>query len=267
MRKLLLIILLYLFCNSLVVAQSHQYKGEQNKVALHLKKTIPLQENLQLLGKVNDFTVGSDGDIFVVDKQNATIIKYNTKGIQEQIIGKRGRGPFEYLNPSLISNRDDTLYLWDSKQLRFTAITKSGKHLLQLSDFSTAVADIRKYQNYVITYNTGGGHDSIITVYDLKNQKKIKEIGAKTNEHILLMVLKGSGALDIQNGELFYARADDPNLHKINLGDFSQDTYSVTIPDFSVDKVQGSARQIVNTDKKSCLITFRKTAGQWKYMP
>ncbi len=78
MRYLIVLIPFFILTNH-PYAQG-TYISENHSVQLRLKGTYELQENEQPLGKIMDFAIGEEGNIFVLDNQTASIIEYNKEG-------------------------------------------------------------------------------------------------------------------------------------------------------------------------------------------
>jgi len=249
MKYFIISITLIISAGTNLLAQT-KYTGEKGKVQIHLKREIVLKEDKILIGRISDFTVASDKSIYALDSQQGVIIKFDKNGNQPETFGKKGRGPYEFLGPSSILIDGDTLSIWDKKQLKFIALTTEGKPLLELTDFTKSVSYIKKYKNYLITYNSGGFIDSVIDIYDLENKKLIIKLGDKTNEHILLMTLRGSGGISVANNRILYSRADELVLREVNLKTFQETNYPIHIPGFNVDKLTTTAHQIVNNNRK-----------------
>jgi hypothetical protein len=246
------VFILLLFYSFDCLAQRN-YTGIENKIEIEQTESISLNENKKLLGSISDFAVDKNNNFYISDEQNGTITKYNSSGKQLDVFGSKGRGPFEFVSPSSISIKKDTLSIWDKKLLRFTALTIDGQKLLQFGEFNYAKSYIKKHNNYIISYNSGGAPGPLITVYDLRNKEIVKDLGSKNTAHILLMSLDGSGALSTDEESFLYAAANRLIIHKINLGDFSEEQIVVRIPDFRTEKIEKSPNQIINNNRRELI--------------
>lgn len=60
-----------------------------------------------VFGAIGDVGIGPGGDIFVVDKMKCCIFRYSPDGEFIQLIGRRGEGPGEMLQPGFVALMDD----------------------------------------------------------------------------------------------------------------------------------------------------------------
>ncbi len=129
-------------------------------------------------------------------------------------------------------------------------MTTKGEPLFELNDFRNALAYIQKYKNYIVAYNEGGAFGELITIYDLEKESIVRRIGEKTNEHILLMTLEGSGGLAVDSDRIVFSYADQPSLFTVDVEDFSQEEVPADIPGFVVENIERAPTEIVNGNRQ-----------------
>lgn len=85
-------------------------------------------EDEYIFGEINGIAVGKNGRIFVADYQVPIIRMYDKDGTFIRNIGRKGRGPGEYLRISGMKTfPDGRLAVWDVRNLRINVYSHDGK--------------------------------------------------------------------------------------------------------------------------------------------
>ena len=225
--------------------------------SLGWKKICDLDENLEVLGNINSFDF-LDKDHFVVSvSEGSQVILYDTRGEQLGILGKKGKGPFEYVSPSIVRVKNQNIYVWCSKLLKLIKFDSSGKPVEEYTKFERAIKDFVIYNNYAGFYSAGGYDESVLKIYDLNAQKFLKGYGYKTNEHKILNAFKSTDGLTKGKNNIYFTPLNTLNINKINLNNTSITSYTIDDPDFEMEKVNINASKFLMNFKK-CMQFFLK---------
>lgn len=92
------------------------------------------EENLHFIYP-KQIVTDSDGNIFISDQRLSGVKKFNSKGEYLGCIGRRGRGPGEFLEiTTMFISPDDELHLIDRLNMRLTKLTTTGE-VIKTLDF------------------------------------------------------------------------------------------------------------------------------------
>lgn len=107
--------------------------GDDPRVGLELTQkygNLDSNDDNYLLFRPSDVAVDSKGDVYVLDRGNNRIQKYNRKGEYLLTIGKEGQGPGEFMSPLRFSiTKDDTIIVSDIQNSRFQLFSSDGENL------------------------------------------------------------------------------------------------------------------------------------------
>lgn len=81
------------------------------------------------LTRVYDVTVGTHGDVFVVQWQTPAVLRFSADGAFRGLVGRRGSGPGEFVAPSRLGWVGDTLWVSDPSGARIELFHENGEHL------------------------------------------------------------------------------------------------------------------------------------------
>ncbi|MGH7471006.1 MAG: 6-bladed beta-propeller [Longimicrobiales bacterium] len=110
-----------------------------------------------MFGDVSELAVGTDGSIYVYDRQVPALRKYDATGKFVRNIGRKGQGPGEYLNGGgLALGRDGKVYLWDTGNWRINVYSAAGESVGQLATPSGASGSFSLTTQRALTIDTAG---------------------------------------------------------------------------------------------------------------
>jgi hypothetical protein len=110
-----------------------------------------------MFGDVADIAVARDGSIYVYDRQVPAIRKYDANGKFVRTIGRKGRGPGEYLNGGgLAVGPDGKVYLWDTGNWRVNVYSPAGESIGSISTPSGVDGNWTVTANRALTIDTAG---------------------------------------------------------------------------------------------------------------
>jgi hypothetical protein len=145
----------------------------QDVVHLKYEKTIPLSEHDVFFKSVPPLVVDQKGTIFAVDNREHAIIKLKDDGREALRIGKRGQGPGELLNPSLVTLTSDRVCVLDGNGI--SMFGTDGGFLNRFRVFS-AVSSMESFQHGLLLAKSG--HSKFIHQFDFSG-KLIRDFGNK----------------------------------------------------------------------------------------
>ena len=71
-----------------------------------------------------------DGGVALVDLRGPSIVFFDSTGMRVRVVGRRGKGPGEFLAPVWIGHcLGDTLFVWDRMLMRLSAWSPKGEYL------------------------------------------------------------------------------------------------------------------------------------------
>jgi|GEM_PF-5216786 len=75
-------------------------------------KAVTLRESdTAYIARIGGFAVGAGGAVFVSDVLNANVLQFDAAGVLTRRIGRRGRGPGEFIRPGAIGVSDSLVYV------------------------------------------------------------------------------------------------------------------------------------------------------------
>jgi hypothetical protein len=110
-----------------------------------------------MFGEVTELAVGTDGSIYIYDRQVPALRKYDANGKFLRNIGRRGSGPGEYLNGGgLAIGQDGRIYLWDTGNWRINVYSAAGESIGQFATPSGATGSVSLTTQRALTIDTAG---------------------------------------------------------------------------------------------------------------
>lgn len=85
-----------------------------------------------LIGEIASIAVGKDGNVFVGDRENHTVLKYDSTGAFITRTGREGAGPGEFKDVSDVAVFGDTVYIADRENRRLCVFTTSVEYVRQV---------------------------------------------------------------------------------------------------------------------------------------
>jgi hypothetical protein len=179
--KLVLLTLLLIFFVSCTIspdrteAEKIPISGERQLDIITLAR---LQETPEPIGQVVSFDMIDEDQFVIATESPSRIYKYDMQGRQLQAIGATGRGPFEYVSPSVVRvSKEKEVYLWCNVQLKLIVFDTEGNPLTEYKDFIHAVGDFAIFGKQVFFYNKGVSDGSFIDIYCLEARQFVAHQG------------------------------------------------------------------------------------------
>ena len=175
-------------------------------------------------------------------------------GKQQKIINSNGRGPLEFITPSIVKYYNDEIYVWCSSQLKLIVFDINGKPIREYINFERAIRDFLIYDNYAVLYQSGGITGNFISIYDLKKELIIHNYGNTSQEHLLLSTRPDAGGMTIIENKLLYTTTDELGVYSIDLETFKEiKLLSFEDQEFKTEKLKTSARNLINNNKSEMM--------------
>ncbi|MDR9417396.1 6-bladed beta-propeller [Gracilimonas sp.] len=213
------------------------FKGISNNLKLVKNKTIELDENLMPFGRAYDICSlpNSNNFVLITDQQTSSVIKYSPDGLQMQIIGKKGRGPFEYERPVKLFCDVDAIYFREGVSSKYLSFDSNGNGLWEKIAFPIAPGKfIIDDNSLVLIHFVPQLHKDYLKIFDIDSEEQIKSFGFTNNIDPLLGIYNGSGGLTKHFDRIYFARPSDTKLYYLQ--DESVDSVEFTDPEFEVKK-------------------------------
>lgn len=213
---------------------------------LPLEKVVSLKNNLEYIGLIRSISFVDTKNFVVSTTEPAMVMLYNINGNQIRRIGDKGRGPFEYSSPSIVKTYNEMIYVWCNMNTKIFVYDISGEPLIEY-DFDKAIYDFEVNDDYIFFYTTGGFKDRpIIEIYNINSEKFIEqEYGKQTNEQLLLDLHSSAGAITLSDSKLFFSLNHKPLIYKVNLNNWSKNTYQINDPSFNVIDIDMTPEEIL----------------------
>lgn len=240
--------IIYFFVVPLISFAQDSYMGLNNNIFLNKCSQIKLEENLELIGRVECITP-IDKDFFIVSSNNGSCVIYNKSGIQTLSLSYIGKGPFEFMKPYIVKAYNDTIVVWDAGSMKFIFYTKDGDPIKEITGFSEGISDFVCFNKKIVLYISGALRSHYIGIYDITKASFSRMFGLRNTEHDLLMFYAGSGGFDIKDHTLYYASPAEAVINIVNLETFNEKHFNVNDADFHVQKLEKNAFKEINPNK------------------
>lgn len=125
---------------------------------------IPLETGKNfLISKISQLNV-TDEDIFILDELQSQIMRFSAKGKFKNMVGRKGKGPGEYLHPAyfFINKKKQEIKICDRRQKKIMTFDFDGRFLNEISTsiyFDVFFEDVKNYY-WVFLDNCGNSKGS-----------------------------------------------------------------------------------------------------------
>lgn len=213
-----------------------------------------LKEDIDILGNITGFNwIDNNHFLITTSSPEPTLFIYNTEGKQELKIYRFGRGPGEYLEPTIVHVFQNHIYIWCSKQLKLIKLDSKGKFIEEYKDFKKAIKDFSLWNEDIIFYISGGFDKSLIEIHPINQKETIYYFGKPSNEHLVLNLLERSGGLVLVNNYVHYTSADELTIHSLNLESMNESSLSFKDNEFNVNKLDLDAFTFINNERSKVI--------------
>lgn len=189
--------ILYLIFGIFILFSSLSMAQQSNSIEIASVKIVEElvlgKNNIQSLnesfGRIKDVAVGQEGTIYVADEGSMNIKVFNKTGDYIGSIGRRGRGPGEFLSlrEITISNKNK-LVVVDIRQFRISKFNKDGEildtYLMSKKSqdvvFFNQIWQLKDNKNLVLAKKFGRNYndDSIFHIWDQNFENELNKFGS-----------------------------------------------------------------------------------------
>lgn len=228
LKVYILLGVIFLACNSQKDTSSFASVEKKVEVSEILKLGLEEQGEEYQLGDPKGVRTDENNNIYIADRALLTIKVYNQEGSFIKEIGRRGRGPAEFLDiNSFEITPEGFFFILDRGNMRYTQVTKNGESVaMEPIDFSMEWQfypdDIDYYEDKALVLFNDGVHSEIkpllekelFYVYDRELKTKyssffkfseFQDIEITTFAWVTFLGKPGSFTLNQKKDELFYS--------------------------------------------------------------
>lgn len=217
-----------------------QHSRQSDYKELLQNEVCVLRENMEQIGDIISFCI-IDHERFAVSTAEGKIIVYDHAGNQLLIIARRGRGPFEYVEPSIIRAADDNrIIVWCAYLTKFLVYSLQDGCPLFEQHYPFSVRDFVPIDDNIVYAYSGNENAGMVFTYDLSSGEILEKGGEWTVPHSLMMMIDGRCPMAAWQGKLYYMPVSELNIYQ--LGE-NQDNPVAKIPSgsFHVDNTAPSS--------------------------
>lgn len=189
-------------------------------VAAELEPAVTLKENLTHVGMVEDMAFEGDSAFYVLSDNK--VIRYDRVGNQLSVLDKRGPGPEEYINLSLISCRDTSVVVFCNTTLRLLEYSRNGDFIRDLGNVQSSVKQfcLPDNRDQVLIYQPRGG-EVIASMYDSESgaQRLYDQHAFSETDMVASVAVSKPGIILTAENELIFAPYAGQEILSLNLND------------------------------------------------
>ncbi|MEX0646453.1 MAG: hypothetical protein WEA56_08180 [Balneolaceae bacterium] len=280
-KTLILSLIIFMICCSKSQGQSSKSSSDSLIIDLSKKKiervrlekieTLPLNDNIYHVSLFAIFHEEEKRSLVFLDEQQATINKLDIDSGDIISIGKGGRGPFEYVNPSYVRTKHSEIYVWDAMQLKFIVFDEKGNEIRESKTLTRALIKFDVInEDSLALYMSGGFEGPSVGIYSFSEETVFEEnlTGEQTKSDRLLTILRGSGGILSEYPYIFYVLPGSLNIHVYNMITNEEKVIEIVSPNFQVDEFDDDVNQFVNTNRNGLeeyLLNNSSTMGIYRY--
>ena len=167
-----------------------------------------LKKENYLMGRVADFAIDREDNIYICDDINIEVKKFSKDGQYIQTLSKgEGKGPGEFIRPRIIRvDSSNHVFVLDQSLKRITEFSSDGE-VLKITMIKTLVPGnflISKGVAYVVGFFIYGTPP--VQIIDLNNGELIDAFGSRSKDSLLVSRIGNCGRIDSDNnGHIYYA--------------------------------------------------------------
>ncbi len=143
-------------------------------------KYIPLETNDNcLISEISQLHIAAN-DIFILDGLQDNLLRFTSNGRFVNSIGRKGKGPGEYLNPSyfLVDNDNREIEIYDRRQKKIIIYNYSGKYIRNINIdlyFKSFFKDNNKYWAFMANEGNAIDNEKHLNFIKIDSTGKIVE--------------------------------------------------------------------------------------------
>lgn len=211
-----LLIFVILIINIFVTAYA---ESDNPGYQFKLIRSFNLEQKIERLGRIYNFAVDESENIFIPDSANSNIKVYNSVGKLIRIMGRKGAGPSEFIDPVRISINKDTVVIADVGALNYKILDRNfnevNRFFFLLSGQPFVITDKVIISNEFWRENEKRQFRGVIIDFSGKNIKGLIEI--KRPFDIWEAVIDSYGYIDFSGaGDIFLVKSGNVLIYKFD---------------------------------------------------
>lgn len=167
-----------------IVSEAQTIRSAGGHFELANTNEVILRENIQFFNYSGGMAL-ADSVILVSTYNPPVVITYHMNGEQTGLISEQGRGPHEFLMPTIISNKGNRFVIWDAVQLKFTEVSANGEPGSEYIGIKQAIGKFAFIDDRLVVYNKGHMDGSLLSIFRINgtNLEKISDIDSMNEDH------------------------------------------------------------------------------------
>lgn len=212
-----------------------------------------LKDNVEVIGDIKSIAIAGDNRFVVSTSKPANVMVHDFNGNQITKIGSEGKGPYQYLQPSIVRYFNNQLFIWCAINLRLIVYDIHGNPQYELNNFGRSIDDFTVDQNKIFVKMDGGFRGKVLEKLDVKTGSLISNYGEYSKEDIVMGLLGKSGGLTQFNNQVLFMQPSKLALNFIDKHTDSLKPVDIEDPDFKVDQIHGNPINYINNNRTSAL--------------
>lgn len=220
-----------------VVSKAQTIKSAEGHFELAKTNEVILQENIQFFNYSGGMAL-TDSVILVSTYNPPVVITYNMNGEQTGLISEQGRGPHEFVMPTIISNKANRFVVWDAVQLKFTEVSADGEPVNEYIGIKQAIGKFSFTDDRLLVYNKGHMDGPLLSIFRVNGTRleKMRDIDSMNEDHKKLTRYGDTAPFAVKDEAIYYGRANETRLYKYDLSTEERSETKFTDKNFRVEK-------------------------------
>ncbi|MGM0505389.1 MAG: 6-bladed beta-propeller [Bacteroidota bacterium] len=230
---------------------------DQIEIDLDSEKITNLKNSPRIVGEISSIDMIHDSALVISTAEPPNVIIFNKKGNQIKKIDKYGKGANEYLKPNIVRHYQNHVYIYCGDQNRLIKFNLNGEPEKQYN-IKKRIKDFEIYKDYACLYTTGSIDNSIISIFDLSQEKILKQkYGKPSKEHKILNMKENTGAIAIDDSLLYFSLVSKPKITLVNLSTLKKlKEFHIKDPEFTTKKVSTDINSFLRKRDQSIQYMF-----------
>ena len=215
-KKICLIFLFFSIQFILLNAVEKNYKAYHPK----LIKSFALDQKVETIGRFYNFSVDKEGFIYVPDSAFANIKIFDSSGKLMRIVGKKGGGPSEFIDPVRISINGDKIVIADVGNLKYIILNKNFNEINRFFYLLSGQPFVLKGDKIISNefYRGKDGREFRGVIIDISGKVLKGLIHKKRARDAWEAIIDAMGYIDVsENGDIFLVKSGRVDIYKFDI--------------------------------------------------
>ncbi len=230
------ILWLYFILSALFLSET-----EDNIVDVNIREHVKLEENLQLLTRVDRAAFFNDS-LFGISSSADGLLYLYKNGRQISQIGSNGKGPNEYETPQALHIYRDLFYAWDQGNLKFIVFNENAEPVDEFAGFGRQVKDFCVTDDFIAIYQSNG----VIQIHNKKDNSVIYKSDEPDIDDSVLLFMDSNGRIACNNDSVIYGYPSKLEMYKYHISENKVETTKIEDEKFRVSSTGWNSVAEVN---------------------